>query len=179
MQSHLSAGWRSRVCFPPVSLLCYWARQACQLSRLWCVGRLLTDSLALPCCHRQVTQTPTVCQRKRLQRQWLLPVCVMLVCLTDRLSAVIKLLYLHNVTFVVQSKKNKTIHSFPRKSLSFTGSDLHVRNDKSHKPTWDWRIYFYKEYWCNDWCCVTAKDFKDKQVFYLYLCKEATWFSTF
>lgn len=84
-------------------VLCYWARQACQMSRLWCVERLLTDSLALPCCHSQVSQSPTVCQRRRLQRQWLLPVCVLLVCLTDRLSAMIKLLYLRNVTFVVCS----------------------------------------------------------------------------
>lgn len=62
MWSHLSAGWSSRVCFPPVSLLCYWAGQALQMSLLWCVERPLTDSLVWPSCHSQISQTPTVCQ---------------------------------------------------------------------------------------------------------------------
>lgn len=63
MWSHLSAGWRSRECFPPVSLLCYWARQACQKSLLWSVERPLSDNLAWPNCHSQVSQTPTVRER--------------------------------------------------------------------------------------------------------------------
>lgn len=91
MWSHLSAGCRGRVCFPTVSLLCYWARQGCQMSLLWCVERPLNDSLAWPSCHSQVSQTPTVCQTSTLQRQWLLPVCVCAACLSDRLPAMIKL----------------------------------------------------------------------------------------
>lgn len=57
MRSSQSAHWYSELCLP---LLCYWVRLTC--CWFWCVERPLTDRLAWPSCHSQVSQTCTVCQ---------------------------------------------------------------------------------------------------------------------
>lgn len=79
--SHRWAGRRSRVCFLPVSLVCYWAGQPCQMSLLWCVERPLTDSVASPSCHRQSIASSS-CLSDLGIIKIMTAVCVLPVCLT-------------------------------------------------------------------------------------------------